>query len=40
MKSFLTYTSGAGQTGLPDLGYAPLPASILTKVQASVAAIS
>ena len=40
VKGFLSYTSGAGQAGLPDLGYAPLPASILTKVQASVAAIS
>jgi phosphate transport system substrate-binding protein len=40
VKGFLSYTSGAGQAGLPDLGYAPLPASILSKVQASVAAIS
>ena len=40
VKDFLTYTSGAGQAGLPDLGYAPLPSSILTKVQSSVAAIS
>jgi phosphate transport system substrate-binding protein len=40
VKSFLTYTSGAGQTGLPNLGYAPLPADIDAKVQASVAKIS
>jgi len=41
VKSFLTYTSSAdAQKGLPDLGYAPLPASILTKVQAVVAKIS
>jgi phosphate transport system substrate-binding protein len=40
VKSFLTYTSGAGQAGLPDLGYAPLPDSILAKVKSSVAAIS
>jgi phosphate transport system substrate-binding protein len=40
VKSFLTYTSGPGQASLKQLGYAPLPQSILTKVQASVAAIS
>ena len=40
VKSFLTYTSGPGQASLKQLGYAPLPANILTKVQASVAAIS
>ncbi len=40
VKSFLTYTSGTGQAGLPDLGYAPLPASILAKVKSSIAAIS
>jgi phosphate transport system substrate-binding protein len=41
IKGFLTYTSSqAGQDALSDLGYAPLPASVLTKVQASVAAIS
>jgi phosphate transport system substrate-binding protein len=40
VKSFLTYTSGAGQKGLSDLGYAPLPASIATKVQAAVASLS
>jgi phosphate transport system substrate-binding protein len=40
VKSFLTYTSGPGQAGLPDLGYAPLPAEIATKVQASIAKIS
>jgi phosphate transport system substrate-binding protein len=40
VKSFLNYTSGTGQAGLPDLGYAPLPASILAKVKSSIAAIS
>jgi phosphate transport system substrate-binding protein len=40
VKNFLTYTANGGQAGLPDLGYAPLPASILTKVQAAVATIS
>jgi phosphate transport system substrate-binding protein len=40
VKSFLTYTAGPGQTGLADLGYAPLPQDIDAKVQASVAKIS
>lgn len=41
IKSFLTYTSSAkGQEVLKNLGYAPLPASVLTKVQASVKALS
>jgi phosphate transport system substrate-binding protein len=40
VKNFLTYTANGGQAGLPDLGYAPLPASILSKVQATVAMIS
>jgi phosphate transport system substrate-binding protein len=40
VKSFLTYTAGPGQAGLKDLGYAPLPADIDAKVQASVAKIS
>jgi phosphate transport system substrate-binding protein len=40
VKSFLTYTSGAGQSSLKSLGYAPLPTAILTKVQAAVASIS
>jgi phosphate transport system substrate-binding protein len=40
VKSFLTYTAGAGQAGLADLGYAPLPSDIDAKVQASVAKIS
>ena len=40
VKSFLTYTSGAGQDSLKDLGYAPLPDSIKSKVQAAVATIS
>jgi phosphate transport system substrate-binding protein len=40
VKSFLTYTAGAAQAGLKDLGYAPLPSDIDSKVQASVAKIS
>jgi phosphate transport system substrate-binding protein len=40
VKSFLTYTSGQGQAGLKNLGYAPLPPDIDAKVQASVAKIS
>lgn len=40
VKSFLTYTAGAGQTGLGDLGYAPVPDSIKTKLDASIASIS
>ena len=40
VKSFLTYTSTDGQNGLADLGYAPLPSEIATKVQAAVAKIS
>jgi phosphate transport system substrate-binding protein len=41
IKGFLTYTSSTGgQSALGDLGYAPLPDSIRTKVATSVAAIS
>ncbi|GAA4242534.1 phosphate ABC transporter substrate-binding protein PstS [Actinomadura meridiana] len=41
VKSFLTYTSSAaGQQILTNLGYAPLPQSVLTKVQTSVKALS
>jgi len=40
VKKFLTYASGAGQSSLAQLGYAPLPASLQAKVQASVATIS
>lgn len=40
IKSFLTYTSGDGQTALADLGYAPLPSTILTQVQDSVSKIA
>ncbi|RAY11473.1 phosphate ABC transporter substrate-binding protein PstS [Actinomadura craniellae] len=41
VKSFLTYTSSAdGQKVLTDLGYAPIPGDVLTKVQASVKALS
>jgi phosphate transport system substrate-binding protein len=40
VKSFLGYAASGGQAGLPDLGYAPLPTDIDSKVQASVATIS
>jgi phosphate transport system substrate-binding protein len=41
VKSFLTYTASAdGQKILIDQGYAPLPASVLTKVQTAVQALS
>jgi phosphate transport system substrate-binding protein len=41
VKSFLTYTaSDAGQKILTDLGYAPLPSTVLTKVRSSVQALS
>ncbi|TDC90322.1 phosphate ABC transporter substrate-binding protein PstS [Actinomadura sp. 7K507] len=41
VKSFLTYASSAdGQKILTDAGYAPIPQTVLTKVQASVKALS
>ncbi|WP_433298620.1 phosphate ABC transporter substrate-binding protein PstS [Actinoplanes sp. CA-030573] len=41
IKAFLNFTSStAGQSALSDLGYAPLPASVQSKVATSVAAIS
>ncbi|WP_375480529.1 phosphate ABC transporter substrate-binding protein PstS [uncultured Jatrophihabitans sp.] len=40
VKSFLDYTANDGQAGLPALGYAPLPAALQTKVNASIAKIS
>jgi len=41
IKAFLKYTVGtAGQSALSDLGYAPLPDSIRTKVETAVASIS
>ncbi|GII89529.1 phosphate-binding protein PstS [Sphaerisporangium siamense] len=41
VKAFLKYTaSSEGQNALTGLGYAPLPASLLTKVQTAVEAIS
>jgi phosphate ABC transporter phosphate-binding protein len=41
VKSFLTYTSSQqGQSVLSGLGYAPLPDTILTKVQAAVKALA
>jgi phosphate transport system substrate-binding protein len=40
VKNFLTYTATGGQSVLASLGYAPLPAQLQTKVQASIAKIS
>jgi phosphate transport system substrate-binding protein len=40
VKNFLDYTANGGQASLAQLGYAPLPASIQTKVNASIAKIS
>jgi phosphate transport system substrate-binding protein len=40
VKNFLTYTANGGQALLAGLGYAPLPASLQAKVNASVAKIS
>ena len=41
LKSFLTtYSSPATQTALQDIGYAPLPSEIQTKVATAIAAIS
>ncbi|MFI5932593.1 phosphate ABC transporter substrate-binding protein PstS [Actinoplanes sp. NPDC051494] len=41
IKGFLTYTaSTGGQSALAELGYAPLPESVRSKVEASVAKIS
>lgn len=41
VKAFLQYTaSDAGQASLKDLGYAPLPTTLLTKVRTAVEAIS
>ena len=41
IKGFLTYTSSTGgQSALGDLGYAPLPDEVRSKVATSVAAIA
>ncbi|MGK5729643.1 phosphate ABC transporter substrate-binding protein PstS [Streptomyces sp. URMC 124] len=41
VKSFLTYIASAdGQSVLKDMGYAPLPAEIATKVRETVASLS
>jgi phosphate transport system substrate-binding protein len=41
VKSFLTYTASEdGQKALTDLGYAPLPATVATKVRSAVQALS
>lgn len=39
VKSFLAYAAGTGQAALAGLGYAPLPASLQTKVQTAIAAL-
>ena len=40
VRNFLTYTATTGQSALAQLGYAPLPSSLQTKVVASIAKIS
>jgi phosphate transport system substrate-binding protein len=40
VKSFLNYTIGDGQKTLLQLGYAPVPDALATKVKASIAKIS
>jgi phosphate transport system substrate-binding protein len=40
VKGYLSYAAGAGQSEGPALGFAPLPAALDQKVQASVASIS
>ncbi len=40
VKHFLNYTVSGGQAGLAQLGYAPLPAALQTKVKAAIATIS
>jgi phosphate transport system substrate-binding protein len=40
VKAFLNYTASTGQDKLKDLGYAPLPDSIKTQVQAAINGIS
>ena len=40
VKAFLEYTSGDGQGALADLGYAPLPDSVLSQVKDSVSKVS
>jgi len=40
VKAFLSYIAGDGQSGLKDLGYAPLPSSIADQVKSSIAKIS
>lgn len=40
VKNFLSYTATGGQSALAQLGYAPLPAELQTKVEASIAKVS
>jgi phosphate transport system substrate-binding protein len=40
VKAFMSYIAGDGQQALTQLGYAPLPSALQTKVQASIAKIS
>jgi phosphate transport system substrate-binding protein len=39
VKDFLNYTIGSGQSTLKQQGYAPLPASLVSKVKSSIAGI-
>ena len=39
VKSFLTTTIGAGQEGLADNGYIPIPEAFKPKLAAAIAAI-
>jgi len=40
VKAFLSYAAGDGQSGLKDLGYAPLPSSLKSKVTDTINGIS
>lgn len=40
VKNFLNYTANGGQAQLAQLGYAPLPTALQTKVNASIAKVS
>ncbi|HWB65952.1 MAG TPA: phosphate ABC transporter substrate-binding protein PstS [Mycobacteriales bacterium] len=40
LKKFLSYAVGAGQQGVDQLGFAPLPQSLVSKVSQSIASIS
>ncbi len=40
LKSFLTFAVTEGQTKAGDIGFAPLPASVVTRVQTAIASLS